>query len=94
MILVVVSVGGTVCENMTSAVTSAPVFNDSCSNHCEGSDSYPFYWCGENREDGAGEVVRCVEYTVKGGYCMSGCDKKGKSYYWCMTNALELRHAP
>ena len=85
-----VAFGGVGCDNMTSAVALVPRVNDSCSNDCKGSDSDPFYWCGVNREDRTGKVVRCVEHTVKGGYCVSGCEKKEKSYYWCMTNAVQL----
>merc|ERR1711892_221066 len=63
--------------------------NAVCSNGCGGSD--PSYWCGTNKKDSSGKVVRCVELTVNGEYCVGSCEKKGKTYYWCLTNAIQLQ---
>merc|ERR1712013_131775 len=79
----------TTTTTTTTAATSAVVnINDACSNGCKDDD--PSYWCGMNKKDADGRVVRCVERTVNGGNCMGACDKKSESYYWCMTNTVKV----
>merc|ERR1719308_799353 len=79
----------TTTTTTTTAATSAVVnINDACSNGCKDDD--PSYWCGMNKKDADGRVVRCVERTVNGGNCMGACDKKSETYYWCMTNTVKV----
>jgi len=74
----------------TTTAPSSPVvkINDVCSNGCDSSD--PSYWCGVNKKDENGRVVRCVELTVRGGHCVGACERKSQAYYWCMTNAVKV----
>merc|ERR1712013_854547 len=56
----------TTTTTTTTAATSAVVnINDACSNGCIDDD--PSYWCGMNKKDADGRVVRCVERTASGG---------------------------
>merc|ERR1719233_1933367 len=85
----VTTTGATTTTTTTTAATSTVVkINDACSNGCKDSD--PSFWCGSNKKDSDGRVVRCVERTVNGRNCMGACEKKSEAYYWCMTNTVKV----
>merc|ERR1719357_2171416 len=81
----------TVATTTTTATSTVVTINDACSNGCKDSD--PSYWCGMNKKDSDGRVVRCVERTVTGGNCMGACERKSEAYYWCMTNTCKVCRA-
>ena len=86
---VTTTVATTTTTTTTTTATSTVVnINDACSNGCKDSD--PSYWCGMNKKDSDGRVVRCVEQTVNGGNCMGACERKSEAYYWCMTNTVKV----
>jgi len=71
----------------TTLVQYIPMHDDLCTNEC--SDTDPRYWCGNHKEDPAGRVMRCVQYTRYGEICVAECGGR-KKYNWCLTNALKL----
>ena len=94
MVLVVVELVLLGCQcvlssNMSSTLLSVqyiPLQDDVCTNEC--SDSDPHYWCGKHRENPAGRVMRCVQYTMYGEIWVAECGGRKKKYNWCLTNAV------
>ena len=76
------------CQGLNDTVPYSPEHGDACTNEC--SDTDPSYWCGGVKEDSAGSVMRCVQYTRKGQTCVAECGGKEKNYNWCLTNAHTL----
>jgi len=54
-----------------------------CSNSCETGDASS--WCGEDRRDANGTLLRCTERTRYGKPCADSCNMGEKDYYWCWT---------
>ena len=77
----------TAAAALSTTTTTEVKINTACSNECGGSG--PNSWCGTNKKDSSGKVVRCVQQTVKGKYCVDSCQRKGKQYE-CLTNPVQL----
>jgi len=72
----------------TRAVKYVPKYDEVCTNEC--SDTDPRYWCGKHKEDPAGRLMRCVQYTRYGDICVAECGGKEKKYNWCLTNSIKI----
>jgi len=75
-------------KDVTNTGHYVPRYDEVCTNECSETD--PRYWCGKNKEDAAGHVMRCVQYTRYGEICVAECGGKEKKYNWCPTNALRI----
>jgi len=81
-----------VCESadLSESIVYVPAYDDVCTNECKDSD--PRYWCGTHKEDAAGRVMRCVQFTRYGEICVDECGGKERNYNWCLLNAVKIKN--